>query len=540
MKKNTKKIINQSSVVYFKQLFLLVSLTLFLAGCEKMDFPQTQDQVSDKSLPINSKSVPSEYFDWDNIDFMPTPPGYSSIPVPWSGYPGSINSFYSADVCSDHNASDGWELLYSTFSSTYYTPRPYFILYNKYRGLMRIYQYNDNQTLTTSSKVLAGINWEGNGIGSNKVLSYLGKTLIDENNNITSHYSVEAAPKNSQELPVSPYKWYMIQYEIAYDPSIVPTNSQTPPTLSWYMNYNDITQISLGGSMVSKPQGKAGSSNLSKSDIDLLNGIARPYGKITYDALGIGAFVSNPGLNKPYFDMLKNSFNNILSSMASGNLGPIAQFFGGVIGGKSNGTTTTLKIDATLKLSGTSTSSGNLFAGSTIYMPGSLAKKKDGSYYVTTGLLPHYDKNLGVFNISSRPTVPLLSTDTFYDDSYPGEPRLLYERVYGWVDNSSCLVFNPEVLKNAYIEVVRQDAIVFAGNFGPAAKPREMLDGYWVWVNPYITESFSPGPNKKAVRFVVKVTPKPSSINIARPRDRDASIIYAPPSSYIIKTFLAD
>lgn len=527
MKKIISKFSNQIRLAFFKQLLLLVSLILFLASCEKENFSKTQIQNSQKSSTTPTKSVPSEYFNWDNTDYVPTPTGYNKIHVPWYvGATGSITSVYTQDVYSDHKASDGWVLLYSTFSSTTYTQRPYFILYNKYRGLMRIYQYNDNQTLTTSSKILAGINWAGNGVGSNKVLNYLGSSIIDINSSNTAHYSVEPSPIKSAELPVSPNKWFMLQYEIAYDPSIAPTTSQTPPTLSWYLNYNNITQFSLGGSLISRTPGKTGSFDLTDSEIDLLSGVPKSFGNVVYEAIGNTAFASNPMFSTPFFNMFKNSWANVLSSLSGGSFGMISNFFSAVLGGNSNGTTASMKIDATLKLNGTSSSSGSLFAGTSIYMPGSLAIKPDGSYYVTTGLLPLYNKNLGVFNLTSKPIVPVLSINEYIDDSYP-EPTTVVEATFGWVDNSSRLVFNPEILNIATVKVVQQDVVVIPIGGSPAyGNNPEIFDGNGTtaFINPTTVSSLYYLDYIKAVRFMIKVTPHNPST----------------PPSYIVKTFLAD
>lgn len=114
---------------YFN-IFFLVSLT----GCKDELF------IENESTPISTRAIPTPEFDWENCDWMPTPKGQSPIPSPWVGQ-GSIVSVYGIDVVNDRKASDGWLLLYNSFNSTATGPlvNPYFILYNKYRGLMRIF-----------------------------------------------------------------------------------------------------------------------------------------------------------------------------------------------------------------------------------------------------------------------------------------------------------------------------------------------------------------------------------------------------------------
>lgn len=93
------------------------------------------------ALPMSTRSIPVPTLNWENADWMPTPPGQSRIPSPWVGA-GSLASTYGMDVVNDRMASDGWTLLYNTFDAN--APgqlvNPYFVLYNKYRGTMRIFQ----------------------------------------------------------------------------------------------------------------------------------------------------------------------------------------------------------------------------------------------------------------------------------------------------------------------------------------------------------------------------------------------------------------
>lgn len=75
------------------------------------------EQVYDPTPPQTrtlTRAVPTLYFDWENVDWMPTPAGQSRIPTPWVGQ-GSLAGSYDLTIVNDHKASDGWELLYSTF-----------------------------------------------------------------------------------------------------------------------------------------------------------------------------------------------------------------------------------------------------------------------------------------------------------------------------------------------------------------------------------------------------------------------------------------
>lgn len=68
--------------------------------------------------PLLTRAVPTLYFDWENVDWMPTPHGQSRIPTPWVGQ-GSLVGTYDWEIVNDYKAFDGWELLYSTFDPTH-------------------------------------------------------------------------------------------------------------------------------------------------------------------------------------------------------------------------------------------------------------------------------------------------------------------------------------------------------------------------------------------------------------------------------------
>ena len=137
-----------------KNLFNLlktgVIIAAILTGCNN----EIIDIEKHSTAAITTRSVPTVWFDWENADWMPTPTGQSPIPSPWVGQ-GSIASTYGLDIVEDRKAIDGWELLYSTFdpNGVGQLINPYFILYNKYRGIMRIFIYITTQFVAQSSNI---------------------------------------------------------------------------------------------------------------------------------------------------------------------------------------------------------------------------------------------------------------------------------------------------------------------------------------------------------------------------------------------------
>ena len=138
---------------------ILLSLLLF-TGC--YDEKDMEDFTNKRTLPIfesivSRRAVPVYEFDWENADWMPTPPQQAKIPSPWIGQ-GSIASTFGIEIVNDRKKIDGWELLYNSFNIEESSlVNPYFILYNKYRGIMRIFFYTTTSFVASSSYIQDGI-----------------------------------------------------------------------------------------------------------------------------------------------------------------------------------------------------------------------------------------------------------------------------------------------------------------------------------------------------------------------------------------------
>lgn len=150
---------------------------------------------------------------------MPTPPGQPQIPMPWGGQ-GSISSFYGLDVMYDYKKVDGWRMVYSTFRD--YGEElvdPYFMLYNVYRGTLRIYFYLTSSFAGTSSYLIDNLSLRKiSGINSN-ILNYLGSDIVDTDVNLSMFSQIQPKMPDGGS-PLVSRRWYMIEYELAYDPNI--------------------------------------------------------------------------------------------------------------------------------------------------------------------------------------------------------------------------------------------------------------------------------------------------------------------------------
>lgn len=83
-----------------KVFFAILGCIFLWAGCTEEIL--TPDEVSSgpASTPM-TKAEPIEWFDWEHVDWMPTPPGQARIPIPWNGQ-GSLVGSYELDVVNDY------------------------------------------------------------------------------------------------------------------------------------------------------------------------------------------------------------------------------------------------------------------------------------------------------------------------------------------------------------------------------------------------------------------------------------------------------
>lgn len=186
----------------------MVVLSLFISfSIESCSDDYKIDELNN-ATEVQTHAIPTPSFDWENADWIPTPSIQSRISSPWVGQ-GSLAGMYGLDVINDRRAFDGWELLYNTFNSSVTTLliNPYFILYSKYRGIMRVYLYLTTSFLTTSSYIQDGISLISN--HGTRLLNFLGQEVADADKRSTQYVQMQSAP-HDRSLPLASNSWYMM------------------------------------------------------------------------------------------------------------------------------------------------------------------------------------------------------------------------------------------------------------------------------------------------------------------------------------------
>ncbi len=506
--KNT--IINMRKANFKLTLIAYLCLVLF-TGCK--------DDISNTSIAVKGSSdlIPTPTFNWEIDSWMPTPPFQTRISVPWIGS-GSLAGTYGDDVLQDHKASDGWMLVYNTFDTN--SPGalidPYFILYNKYNGIMRIYKYITTSFVNTSSYIQDNIQITN---VNSKMLNFLGTDIVDVATNRTSYSQI-------QPIQTGTGKWYMYQYEIAYDPQ---NRTYTGSKIAWSSNFYDVVQIDLSGKITGTIKSTIGATDQSSTVFSKLGQAGTVIGKSVLYGIGKDILKGDSlGLSKPVYEALFDGVSKALGSSLGGIPGTVVNLLSAVFGGGSSAPTMSFDLNGTMNLKGTSTSSGEFPSRFSFWTPGSIMPQNQ------QGFAPVDTITLGVFNLSARPKVPIIRSG----QSFPGLDWCILSTGVEQVDNSGLIQYNPAVLQDAYVTLVKQEELLIPNCGGISdwallgdethyGTIESVGDHAQIFVNPKVivigdANAFS-YTFTKAVRFTIKVTPKNGA-----------------PAALIVKTFLAD
>ncbi len=339
---------------------------------------------------------------------------------------------------------------------------------------MRIYLYLTTSFVTTSSYIQDGITVVSN--RKTSILNYLGQDIIDIAKEPNKQYmQMQPAPIDGS-LPLAANRWYMMQYELAYDPNLADIPYKDIQ-FSWTLNYYNVQQIRLGGNITGSLNGTIGSASGSNLFKPLLGvgkavgtGVLAGVGKdlITHNTINAETGENKLGLSNKIFKDVAKGVSAALSA-ASGNIpGAIMGLLSAVAGGSSSTPTPiSLTLKAEIELKGTGTE-GGAFPSTPVsfWIPGTNITSE------ATGFVPLYDKSLGVLYLREKPTVIL---DKYFDEKYYEiDPMYGHDMLDGYeyycylpksVDFSSYLVINPEVEKIANIEILKQD-LVSGGGIG--------------------------------------------------------------------------
>lgn len=408
------------------------SLLFVMTSCKK-------NQFDNKTNSVAKASIPAFPFDWETADYMPTPSGTNPILVPWAS---GSNQLFEPEIASDFKSADGWNLVYNTFNTTAVTSPQFFVLYNKYSGLLRFYMYLQPGTATPSTYFSDGLSLSGSPASS--FLNY-GKDVTDVANPLTSISKIHNFRIQSTGA------WFVSQFETTYDPNLTNINSQSL-SMIWNTASINVSSVNLNGEINGTLTGTIGAGSPGGFNLGSVvnagaNGAVFAAGLSGLSALKLGSGII---------------VKSITDGLKSGLTGAAKNFLSGIIGGTSSSPQlANLTLKTNVKLTGDITSVSGI-ANPTLAIPGTAGSQ------TAAGYVPKYNSLLGVLNMTENPKVHLSVDSSVQTFHYAGGSNTVrtYNHHYR-LDGISAtvapknVIFNPAVTSDGTtVQLLREDIVV--------------------------------------------------------------------------------
>lgn len=347
-------------------------------------------------------------------------------------------------------------MYFNTFNSLTKVDAPYFVLYNRYRGTMRIYYYFVPKSGVETTQVTFQLDLKGTE-GQSSILSFDNQEAIDLSSNPVTISKVQP------EKIFQNGSWYAEEFQLAYDANLKNKNYASNQ-LRWNMYSASVDQINLDGTQKGEINGTvqtpkpttsfmgqlvSGAINLGTGGVGLFatgskvlgNFFSKNYGPIKLEKV-------KEGIDEASNKNLKtggSSIFNALSSLVTGGNG------GGFSEQKVN-----LIMDTKMQLNGSISHAPNGLFSTTLFISGMQGLS------TAPGSIPNYTGNLGIFNLSAKPKVVVINNPPTQQP--PENVMMKYYLADYYIDEQSFqFVTNPDIINNsatgATIQNYRQEIV---------------------------------------------------------------------------------
>ncbi|MCD8101170.1 MAG: hypothetical protein LUE26_01140 [Alistipes sp.] len=313
---------------------------------------------------------------------------------------------------------------------------------------MRIFYYITTST-STSTNLQNSIFLTSN---SSRLFNYLQNDLVlDPTESVMNFHEL-------QSLQIAEGNWYMMEYEINYDPNIT---SYTTSQISWgfELKYYDIAKINLTGEGQSEISGYIGAKSNSNIFSSLTN-TAEIAGSGVIAASGMRFLEKNPTVfSDSIYKKVYEGVQSAVKSSAQNLPGAAMKILSAIVGGSSGPTPISMKMNTEFTIEGESTQSGSL-RGASMMIPGT---QVSSSY---TWYIPFYNKPLGVFTLRETPSIPIqiiYENNSYPDDMYGNDMfYVTYTQISlpQTIDYSSYIIVNPELTSVADFNIIAQELVM--------------------------------------------------------------------------------
>lgn len=221
----------------------------------------------------------------------------------WTGPSRNLLSINRILMSEDYTPRNGWVLIYKDFGCSGGLNNPYFILYNKYRGKLRLFMLLYNQNFGNGG--IATIRW-ANGNKTTALLTHgPGISRANLNYHKETPISTDVFTSTTDKISNSFYsdKWFAADFDVAFD-------HLTPTTASDYQLSIDVSAIEnsyvkMSGNLewITEPY----SPNVSSTDIKTGTQEGKPFKDYLTDARKITKNIPSESDLKKIFGDQKNT-----------------------------------------------------------------------------------------------------------------------------------------------------------------------------------------------------------------------------------------
>lgn len=403
---------------------------------------------SNSTLPINAKISP--YVDIDQPDltlhYKNANGVVQDVIPPW----GSGTAVYAADnIRFDHFTHDAWVIVYNTFDVEQTNSRPVLVLYNKYRGILRWWWWNDQVPAGPSTYLTYALMMDGN---NTSALNFVGEFARDYT---VRNYHPFVVKTNSATFNqgLLNQAWYYFDTQFAYDPNITgqPQSSYSIALNGWATS---VSKIKLTGDINGTINGTI---NGSGKGVNLIGSIIGSISSTSYENAvtlidnGVKAQVSlqdklNSAVSSSLTDAVKSSLNKLATQGLQILSSPLSNLFGSIISSSpSPQQKVELNLAARISVSGDVTTDAPAMVFK-FAIPGTARGD-------LSGYLPYYNQTLGLFNLAAPPVVKWRVVTGLYPPPSNGQKDIQYFAV------NPSIVINPAIAGEVTVSQVTASLI---------------------------------------------------------------------------------
>nr|WP_302830843.1 hypothetical protein [uncultured Bacteroides sp.] len=408
-----------------KNVSFLLSFLYLVCACSTLDDVNCIDTITDNT-PL-TRSFEDVTWDWTKPESFTYAyiqgVGKRKISSPFNTESTPNRDLNLIIAQKDYLPQQGWVLLDKVLGSPISmveTPYPYFILYNRYKGIMRLFMLNTNQN--EHNRAMITLEW---GTGSKTaLLTYSNKYPQPDD------YYVNNETQEKVSNIVDDYynsSWFVSDFLVAFDHTLDPTKNynlsiKIYSQVESNLNMNGKFHFETTSASLLSNTNSSGSTNILADAGNFINKLPGS------NEIEKGLKQLKLKIDSTNIEGKQNLYNKIAqltNSLADGSFGQILKTVGGIssglkgtvgvltsifklfIGKSTSAGPTYVELmptvsDGSATLEGTISTTTNA-TQCVLQLPGTNHIYSDGSINING--LPIYDKPLGIFSLESLPTI---------------------------------------------------------------------------------------------------------------------------------------